>query len=154
MAFPVCYWLNKYTQTKKMPHQCVKCSRIIPLGSKELLEGCTNCGGRFFFYVKQEQLEKIKEKKIEIPEYERTSIENDIREIIGAVEEDTPVILDLESVRVVGDGKFEIDIVNVFNKKRPLIYKLDEGKYLIDLASTLQRNVRDLKEIQNPDEKK
>jgi predicted nucleic acid-binding Zn-ribbon protein len=137
-----------------MPHQCVKCSRIIPLGSKELLEGCTNCGGRFFFYVKQEQLEKIKERKIEIPENERSSIENDIREIIGAVEEDTPVILDLESVRVVGDGKFEIDIVNVFNKKRPLIYKLDEGKYLIDLASTLQRNVRDLKEIQNPDEKK
>lgn len=153
MALLICYWLIKYTQIK-MPHQCVKCARIIPLGSKELLEGCSSCGGRFFFYVKQEQLEKIRERKIEIPEEERNSIENDIREIIGTVEEDTPVILDLESVRVIGEGKFEIDIVNVFNKKRPLIYKLDEGKYLIDLASTLQRNVRDLKEIQNPDEKK
>jgi predicted nucleic acid-binding Zn-ribbon protein len=136
-----------------MPHQCVKCSRIIPLGSKELLEGCDICGGKFFFYVKEDQLEKIKERKIEIPEVERDSIEKDIREIIGAVEEDTPVILDLESVRVIGDGKFEIDLVNVFNKKRPLIYKLEEGKYLIDLASTLQRNVKDLKEIQNPNEK-
>jgi predicted nucleic acid-binding Zn-ribbon protein len=136
-----------------MPHQCVKCSRIIPLGSKELLEGCDICGGKFFFYVKQEQLEKMRERKIEIPEAERDSIEKDIREIMGAVEEDTPVILDLESVRVVGDGKFEIDIVNVFNKKRPLIYKLEEGKYLIDLASTLQRSVKDLKEIQNPNEK-
>jgi predicted nucleic acid-binding Zn-ribbon protein len=136
-----------------MPHQCVKCSRIIPLGSKELLEGCDICGGKFFFYVKQEQLEKIKERKIEIPEMERDAIERDIREIIGTIEEDTPVILDIESVRVLGDGKFEIDLVNVFNKKRPLIYKLEEGKYLIDLASTLQRNVRDLKEIQNPDEK-
>jgi hypothetical protein len=136
-----------------MPHQCVKCSRIIPLGSKELLEGCSSCGGKFFFYVKQEQLERIKERKIEIPEIERKSIEQDIREIIGAVEEETPVILDLESVRVLGDGKFEIDLVNVFNKKRPLIYKLEEGKYLIDLASTLQRSVKDLKEIQNPYEK-
>jgi predicted nucleic acid-binding Zn-ribbon protein len=136
-----------------MPHQCVKCSKIIPLGSKELLEGCNNCGGKFFFYVKQEQLNQIRERKIEIPEVERNAIEKDIREIIGVVEEDMPVILDLESVRVIGDGKFEIDLVNVFNKKRPLIYKLEEGKYLIDLATTLQRNVKDLKEIQNPDEK-
>ncbi|MFH1503508.1 MAG: Zn-ribbon containing protein [Candidatus Diapherotrites archaeon] len=136
-----------------MPHQCVKCSRIIPLGSKELLEGCENCGGRFFFYIKQEQLEKIRNRKIEIPEIERNSIEKDIREIVGITDEETPVILDLESVRVLGDGKFEIDIVNVFDKKRPLIYKLEEGKYLIDLASTLQRSVKDLKEIQNPDEK-
>lgn len=137
-----------------MPHQCVKCSKIIPLGSKELLEGCSNCGGKFFFYIKQEQLEQIKKRVIEIPEKEKATIESDIREIVGVVDEETPVILDLESVRVLGDGKFEIDIVNVFNKKRPLIYKLEEGKYIIDLASTLQRSVKDLKEIRKPDEKK
>ncbi len=136
-----------------MPHQCVKCSRIIPLGSKELLEGCDICGGKFFFYIKQEQLDRIKERKIEIPEKEKESIERDIREIVGITDEEIPVILDLESVRVVGDGKFEIDLVNVFNKNRPLIYKLEEGKYIIDLASTLQRSVKDLKEIRNPDEK-
>lgn len=137
-----------------MPHQCVKCSKIIPLGSKELLVGCANCGGKFFFYIKQEQLEQIKNKIIEIPEKEKTTIEKDIREIVGITDEETPVILDLESVRVLGDGKFEIDIVNVFNKKRPLIYKLEEGKYIIDLASTLQRSVKELKEIKDPYEKK
>ena len=136
-----------------MPHQCVKCSKIIPLGSKELLEGCNNCGGKFFFYVKQEQLEQIKKQVIEIPDNEKSTIEQDIREIVGITDEETPVILDLESVRVLGDGKFEIDLVNVFNKKRPLIYKLEEGKYIIDLASTLQRSVKDLKEIRNPYEK-
>ncbi len=136
-----------------MPHQCVKCSKIIPLGSKELIEGCHKCGGRFFFYIKQEQLERIKERKIEIPEKERNAIEKDIREIVGVIDEETPVILDLESVRVVGNGKFEIDIVNVFDRKRPLIYKLEEGKYLIDLASTLSRSVKDLKEIKDPHEK-
>ena len=137
-----------------MPHQCVKCSKIIPLGSKELLDGCSSCGGKFFFYVKQEQLEQIKNRIIEIPEKEKTTIEKDIREIVGVVDEETPVILDLESVRVLGDGKFEIDIVNIFNKKRPLIYKLEEGKYIIDLASTLQRSVKELKEIKDPNEKK
>ena len=137
-----------------MPHQCVKCSRIIPMGNKELLEGCANCGGHFFFYIRDEQLQKIKEKPMEIPEEEKEAVEKDIREMAGIIDEDTPVILDLESVRVTGSGKFEIDLVNLFNKNRPLIYKLEEGKYIIDLATTLNQNVKDLKEIRNPDEKK
>jgi len=87
-----------------------------------------------------------------IPEEEKDQIEKDVREMAGITEEDSPVILDLESVRVTGSGKFEIDIVNLFNKKRPLIYKLEEGKYIIDLASTLQQKISDIKEIRNPDE--
>ena len=136
-----------------MPHQCVRCSRIIPAGSKELLEGCKECKSHFFFYIKDEQLEKIKENPIEIPEKDKETIEKDVREMAGITEEDTPVILDLESVRVTGSGKFEIDIVNLFNKKRPLIYKLEEGKYIIDLASTLKENIKDVKEIKDPYEK-
>jgi len=136
-----------------MPHQCVRCSRIIPSGSKELLEGCSNCGSHFFFYIKDEQLKEMKENRIEIPEKERETIEKDIREIAGITEEDTPVILDLESVRVTGSGKFEIDIVNLFSKKRPLIYKLEEGKYIIDLASTLKGSMKEVKEIRNPENK-
>jgi len=137
-----------------MPHQCVKCSRLIPMGSRELIEGCAECKGRFFFYIREEQLAKIREEPIEIPEQEKEIIERDIREIAGITNEATPVILDLESVRVTGDGKFEIDIVNLFNKKRPLIYKLEEGKYIIDLASTLNKSLKDVKEIQDPVKKK
>ncbi len=128
-----------------MAHQCVKCSRIIPMGSKELLEGCQECHGHFFFYIRDEQLAKIRETPIEIPEEQKKSIEKDIREIAGIVEETIPVILDIESVRVTGEGKFELDIVNLFKKDRPLIYKLEEGKYIIDLASTLKRNLKDIK---------
>jgi len=112
-----------------------------------LIEGCDECGGHFFFYIKNEQLEKLKEQPIEIPQGEKKQIEKDIREMAGIEEEDAPVILDLESIRAVSPGKFEIDIVNLFNKKRPLIYKLEEGKYIIDLASTLERDMRNLKEI-------
>ena len=136
-----------------MPHQCVKCSRIIPAGSKELLEGCAECKGHFFFYIRDEQLEKIRKSSIEIPEEEKEKVEEDIREMAGITDEDAPVILDIESVRVTGDGKFEIDLVNLFNKKRPLIYKLEEGKYIIDLASTLEKSMADVKEIRNPKDK-
>ena len=74
------------------------------------------------------------------------------RLLIGVVDDDTPVILDLESIRVVGEGKFELDLVKLFNKKMPLIYKLEEGKYIIDLASTLHRNAKGLKGIDSVDE--
>jgi len=134
-----------------MPHQCVHCGALYPAGSKELLEGCSECGSHFFFYIKDEQYAKIKENPIEIPVEDKHQVEKDIREMAGIIEEETPVILDIESVRVTGSGKFEIDLVNVFNKKRPLIYKIEEGKYIIDLASTLNQNVKDLKEIRNPD---
>jgi len=135
-----------------MPHQCVRCSRIILSANKELIDGCENCGGHFFFYIRQDQLEKIKEAPLEIPEKDKDRIEKDVRDMAGITEEDTPVILDLESIRVKGDGKFEIDLVNLFQKDRPLIYKLEEGKYIIDLASTLKQSAKDIKEIQNPDE--
>jgi len=123
------------------------------LGSKELIEGCEDCKGHFFFYIRDEQLEEIKNKPIEIPEEDKKTIERDIREMAGIQDEDAPVILDLESVRVTGSGKFEIDVVNLFNKNRPLIYKLEEGKYIIDLASTLQQNIKDIKEIRDPNKK-
>ena len=118
-----------------MPHQCVHCKKIIPAGSEEILGGCANCGGHFFFYVRDEYLQKLEDNPIEMPEKEKIQVEKDIRDLIGVEDEDVPVILDVESVRVVGSGKYEIDLPNLFNKKRPLVYKLDEGKYIIDLTS-------------------
>ena len=136
-----------------MPNQCVHCGKIYETISKELLEGCT-CGSHFFFFVKSEQLEKMREENavpIEMTAQEKIKVEKDVREIIG-VKEEEPVILDFESVRVIKPGKFELDIVNLFRKDRPLIYKLEEGKYIIDLASTLKVSLDEIqKKIVNPD---
>jgi predicted nucleic acid-binding Zn-ribbon protein len=138
-----------------MGHQCVHCGKIYPAGSRDLLDGCRECGSHFFFFIRDEQLARMKEQQEQpILIENQKEVEKEIRELAGITEEDTPVILDIESVRVSGDGKFEIDLVNVFNKKRPLIYKIEEGKYIIDLASTLKGNIKDLKEIKNPDEQK
>lgn len=133
-----------------MSHQCVSCGKIYPVASKELLEGCNKCGGHFFFYVKEELLQRITENPIILPEPEKKQIEKDIREMAGVPNEEIPVILDIESVRVVSQGKYEIDLVNVFNKNRPLVYKIEEGKYIIDLASTFNQEKR----LDNKEEKK
>jgi len=130
-----------------MAHQCVHCGKIYPVATQALINGCDDCRGHFFFFIKDEQLQRIKEEPIEIPQEQKKQIESDVREMAGIEDEDAPVILDLESVRAVSPGKYEIDLVNLFNKKRPLIYKLEEGKYIIDLASTLEKDIRDLKEL-------
>ena len=120
-----------------MPHQCVHCSKIIEAGSKEILEGCGSCGGKFFFYIGDEQAEKIKKSKEEIiPEFntvDKKKVEEDVRSILKIEDDSKPVILDLESVRVLQPGKFEIDIVSLMNR-RPIVFKLSEGKYAIDLS--------------------
>jgi predicted nucleic acid-binding Zn-ribbon protein len=41
----------------------------------------------------------------------------------------------LESVKVVKPGKYEIDLVQLF-KGEPVIYRLEEGKYIIDLIKS------------------
>jgi uncharacterized protein len=123
-----------------MPHQCVHCSKILEIGSREILEGCGDCGGKFFFYIKDEQAERIKEdRETPIPEFDtvdKKRVEEDVRSILKIEDDDKPVILDLESVRVLNPGKFEIDIVSLMNRK-PIVFKLQEGKYLIDIESGL-----------------
>jgi|TARA_Y100000310_G_scaffold327474_1_gene393915 predicted nucleic acid-binding Zn-ribbon protein len=115
---------------------------MYPDGSGVVLKGC-ECGSHFFFYIRADQEEALKEdnvfKELNIEEKER--IESDVRDIMGVESEAAPVVLDLESVRILAPGKFEIDVVNLFSKKRPLIYKLEEGKYIIDLASSFRVNV-------------
>lgn len=125
-----------------MPHQCVRCNRLYPDGSQELLKGC-ECGGRFFFYVKQEAIKEAQKLVSNLSVEEKTQMENDVLEIIGDVDENKPIVLDLESIKVLKPGKYELDLVDIF-KGRPLVYKLEEGKYFIDVVSTFE--AKDLSE--------
>ncbi|MCR4284757.1 MAG: Zn-ribbon domain-containing protein [archaeon] len=119
-----------------MPHQCVHCSKIIAVGSEEILKGCKNCKGKFFFYIRDDQLPEIEEsREVPLPEFstmDKKQVESDVRSILKIEDDSKPVILDLESIRVLQPGKFEIDIVSLMNR-RPIVFKLEEGKYLIDL---------------------
>ncbi|MDP3026444.1 MAG: Zn-ribbon containing protein [Nanoarchaeota archaeon] len=135
-----------------MPNQCVHCGNIFPDAAEEILKGCS-CGSHFFYYLKEMPSEEVKDTLVELEKSDKLQIEKDIREITGIEDEpEKPVILDLESVKVIRPGKFEIDIVNLFSKKRPLIYKLEEGKYIIDLAASLKVSQEEIdKKIRDPD---
>ena len=117
-----------------MPHQCVRCGRFYDDGTTNLLKGCV-CGSNFFFFVRKEHIEQAKEVNVKLKETDKAQIEKDVRELIGQETADKPVVLDLESIRVLKPGQYEISLVDLFSKK-PLIYRLEEGKYVIDLAET------------------
>ena len=105
-------------------------------GSEEILKGCS-CGSRFFFFVNKTHLEKMKNMTVNLTENEREQMEIDVKDMIGGLLDDKPVILDLENIRVLKPGHYEISLIDLF-KGKPLVYKLEEGKYIIDIASTFE----------------
>jgi predicted nucleic acid-binding Zn-ribbon protein len=123
-----------------MPHQCVRCNTFYDDGSEEILKGCS-CGGKLFFYVRKEKIEQAKKivDDAKLTEKEKEQVEKDVFEIVGSdIDKEEPVILDLESIRVTKPGKYELDLVHLF-KGDPLIFKLEEGRYMIDLVETFKR---------------
>jgi len=121
-----------------MPHQCVRCNHFYDDGDKAILAGCS-CGGKLFFYVKKDKLEEVKTKIVNLTPQEKEEIEKDVFELVGSeIDNSEPVVLDIESIRVLRPGKYELDLVHLF-KNEPLIFKLDEGKYMIDLIETFKQ---------------
>jgi len=120
-----------------MPHQCVRCNTFYDDGAAEILKGCA-CGARLFFFIKKEKFEERNEKPIQLSDDAKEEIERDVLKMVGAEDRDAPVVLDFESINVLKPGKYEIDLVRLF-KNEPLIFKLADGKYVIDIAETFER---------------
>lgn len=119
-----------------MPHQCVRCGTLYDDGDSAILKGCPKCGGKLFFYIRKETIKEAEKATENLTKDERKEIEKDVLNLVK-YEEEKPVILDFESIRVLKPGKFEIDLVNLF-KNEPLVYKLEDGKYVIDLPETFK----------------
>jgi len=120
-----------------MPYKCVHCSKLFDDGSGQVLKGCDSCGRKFFFYIRKDQLESIKKQEetdIELEPEDKKQMEKDVRDIAGFENEETPVFLDFESVKVIKPGKYAVDLGNLFATDKPRVYKLEDGKYIIDLS--------------------
>lgn len=96
-----------------MKHKCTKCKRVYEENSEEIINGCI-CGNNRFFFVKP-RIEK-QEQFIELDDEDNEEI----------------IILDTETVNIIENGKYEIDINSLLETKVP-VYRYSEGKYSIDL---------------------
>jgi len=121
-----------------MPHQCVRCGKKISDGSRELLEGCGSCSGKFFFYIKDNET-KTKVIKENLSKNDIDEMERDVRQLMGSKKHDKPIILDLETIKTLGPGKFKID-VSALMRGEPLVINISDGKYFIDLNSAFNKS--------------
>jgi len=118
-----------------MPHRCVRCGIVYDDTNDVVFKGCP-CGGKLFLFLRKEHLKNNKP-EIKLTVEQLSQVEEDVFDMIGAQERDRPVVLDFESVNVVQPGKYELDLVQLF-KGAPLIFKLQEGKYIIDIAESFK----------------
>jgi predicted nucleic acid-binding Zn-ribbon protein len=127
-------------------YKCVHCSKVYKDTANELLNGCSNkeCKSKFFFYVSEEKLREIASlrsaiggEKVteELSKTEKTQMEKDVRDITGITNPETPVFLDFESIRIIKPGKYLLDLSKLFAKGKPRVYKLEDGKYIVDLSA-------------------
>lgn len=122
-----------------MPHQCVTCGEVFGNKSDAILEGCTECKGKLFFYIKDSKLDEAKKKQEQLTEEDKEQIEKDLDELIEDRDSEKTVVLDIETINILGPGQYEIDIIKLF-EKQPLVYKVKDGKYVIDVKSRLNDN--------------
>ena len=121
-----------------MPHQCVRCNKFYEDGAKEILKGCL-CGARLFFYIKKERLEEAKKITETLTKEEKKEVEKDVLDLVDLdMAKEKPIVLDLESIKIMKPGKYELDLVRMF-KGEPLIFKLEEGKYIIDIPESFKK---------------
>jgi len=75
-----------------------------------------------------------------LSEKDKEQIEKDVFDLVGQKHDpDAPVVLDIESIKIIKPGKYELDLVHLF-KGDPLIFKLGEGKYMIDVVQSFKKS--------------
>ena len=119
-----------------MPHQCVRCGKMYIDGSKELLEGCPDCKGKFFFYIREGSIEEQKNILEKLDKKDLKKMEKDVRSLMPPTKNDEVIVLDFENIRVIGPGKYEIDVGSLM-RGNPVIIQVGEGKYYIDLVTAM-----------------
>ena len=114
-----------------MPHQCLGCNTIFDNTSDAIIKGCPECGGKLFLFIKKLPQEK---QEVEISKQEKEMLLKEVEQVMEVDELDAPVVLKLENIRVLSPGRYEIDINQLLKKDKPLVYRIQEGTYVIDLS--------------------
>lgn len=81
----------------------------------------------------------IDEQTQQLSPSERKQMEEDVREIVGEQDVDKPVFLDFESISIIKPGKYLLDLTKLFAMNKPRVYKLEDGKYIVDLMTPFKR---------------
>jgi len=112
----------------------MNCGEVFEDDSDKIVDGC-DCGCSLFMY------ESNPEKSESELQEEKERVEDDIQDMILEGEEERNNIqieFDLDSIKVKGEGVYELNISRLLNEM-PLIISKDEGTYHIDLPSAFKK---------------
>ena len=94
-------------------HRCIKCGYEFTENSEEIIiNGCPECGGKFFAYTRKGQIEEIKEGKAD----------------------------GVESIKVKGQGIYELNLSSLLENDSVIVSD-EEGRYMIDINSLLKKKL-------------
>lgn len=138
-----------------MPHRCLNCGKIYEEGAEELLEGC-ECGSTLFIYEKDMEEEKDKEELDSQRDKIKKEIDDFIEGVKSKIKSEKKVEFDMESISVLEDGVYEINLRKLLDKL-PLIIEIKEGRYKVHLASVFEKGEFksfDIKDLEDEEELK
>ncbi len=151
-----------------MPHICMNCGKRYEDDSEELLKGC-ECGSTLFLFEKETEgveedepketkgknsKETKKSKKASNKKYRDSLVEeidSFLKNLKDKFKKKSEIKFDLESIKVIKEGVYEINIGRLL-EKMPLIIEIKEGSYNIHLPSAFKPEefeTFDIKELED-----
>ncbi len=116
----------------------MNCGAEYEEGADALIEGCEDCGSSLFLYEKEDgsdlETEDLEEERRSV----MAEIDKFIRDVKSKVEPADDLQFDLQSITVMEDGVYEIDLRKLLDEI-PLIVEIKDGAYRLHLASVFSR---------------
>jgi predicted nucleic acid-binding Zn-ribbon protein len=139
----------------------MNCDKEYGEDAEELVDGC-ECGSTLFLYQKDNSsdTEGEEEAEEETMPVEKDEVLEEIDEFLTSIKEgkkgagDTKIRFDLQSIRVLEEGVYEIDLKKLLDEI-PLIVEIKDGNYHLHLPSVFKEGKEknlSLKELENAEE--
>ncbi|MCJ7428960.1 MAG: hypothetical protein MUP66_01070 [Candidatus Nanohaloarchaeota archaeon QJJ-5] len=135
-----------------MTHRCMNCGNEYTEDDEELVEGC-ECGSNLFLYEKEGSSDDDPAQEA----VDEDAVMQEIDEYLESIKDkepgagDTNIRFDLQSIRVLEEGVYEIDLKKLLDEV-PLIVEVKDGNYHLHLASVFTQGEEKSLSLQDLDE--
>lgn len=134
-----------------MTHRCMNCGREYTEDDEELVEGCA-CGSNLFLYEQDAASDEPAQEDVDEDE-----VMQEIDDYLDSIKDnepgagDTNIRFDLQSIRVLEEGVYEIDLKKLLDEV-PLIVEVKDGNYHLHLASVFTQGEEKSLSLQDLDD--
>lgn len=134
-----------------MTHRCMNCGREYTEDDEELVEGCA-CGSNLFLYEQNAESDEPAQDDVDEDE-----VMQEIDDYLSSIKDNEPgagdanIRFDLQSIRVLEEGVYEIDLKKLLDEV-PLIVEVKDGNYHLHLASVFTQGEEKSLSLQDLDD--